>query len=76
MKSHDSRPLVLAIVTCFIVTLIAYANKPIVMYTLEGHHREFGVSNNETITPLWLVIIVAALFVYLFASIRCALSCG
>ena len=54
------------IVFLFLYTILVTV-KPGLMFTKEGLIRDFGIGyKNKTILPLWLTVIILAIFSYLF----------
>lgn len=58
---HHLKISILAIVIC---GLVFNETRPYFFYNELGEFKEFGLSNHETILPIWLALTIIGLFVY------------
>ncbi len=58
---------ILVLFICF--NLLLYRLKPNSMF-YKGRFRRFGLSNNETVFPFWLVSLIFGIFLYLFFILK------
>jgi hypothetical protein len=58
---HYLKISILAVVIC---GLVFHETKPHLFYNELGEFKEFGLSNHQTILPLWLALTIIGLFVY------------
>lgn len=57
----------ISILIFLIIICIIHYIKPLLIYDENGNFREFGVGyRHKTIVPIWLVVIISAIFSYLF----------
>tara|TARA_A100001015_G_scaffold317737_1_gene435490 strand:+ start:3645 stop:3890 length:246 start_codon:yes stop_codon:yes gene_type:complete len=50
-----------------VIFIILIINKPQFIFKKNGQPREFGIGyKNKTILPIWLAVIIIAIFSYLF----------
>ena len=60
--------LTLAIIIFILIFVVVNLVKPVFMYNEDGSLRTFGVGyRRKTIIPLWLVVIILAIFSYFSA---------
>ena len=63
---RNNIPLV-SIIIFLIIFVIVILTKPPLIFDKNGNPREFGLGyRNKTICPIWLVIIIIAIFILLF----------
>jgi hypothetical protein len=61
---HHNKVNVAIMIFIFLAFAIHY-NQPSLLYTENGGFREFGVGySHKTVLPIWLVIILSAIFSY------------
>jgi len=54
-----------AILLFVVLAFTIHYNQPVLLYTDDGGFREFGVGySHKTVIPIWLVIILLAIFSY------------
>tara|TARA_B100000902_G_scaffold398419_1_gene465096 strand:- start:1661 stop:1891 length:231 start_codon:yes stop_codon:yes gene_type:complete len=54
-----------AVLLFLLIALLIHYNQPPLLYTNEGGFREFGVGyTHKTVIPIWLVMILSAIFSY------------
>ena len=58
---------ILVLFICF--NLLLYRLKPNSMF-YKDRFRRFGLSNNETVFPFWLVSLIFGIFLYLFFILK------
>jgi len=62
---HNNKILV-SIILFILIFLIIILMKPTIIFDKNGKLREFGIGyKNKTILPIWLAIIIIAIFSYL-----------
>jgi hypothetical protein len=60
-----------AIVGLLVIILFVHWVKPLSVYDESGALREFGLgTKNKTVTPLWLVVILAAIASYSYCYLK------
>jgi len=60
--------LTFSIVIFMMVFLIIHFFKPSIVYNPDGSLRQFGIGyRKKTVVPLWLVVILLAIFSYTFS---------
>ena len=59
-----------AIFVFLFLYIILVTLKPGLMFTKEGHIRDFGIGyKNKTVTPVWLITIILAIISYLLVHV-------
>jgi hypothetical protein len=59
-----------AIIVFLFLYIILVTIKPGLMFTKEGHIRDFGIGyKNKTVTPVWLITIILAIISYLLLHV-------
>jgi hypothetical protein len=54
-----------AVLIFLVIALLLHYNQPSLLYTPDGGFREFGVGyTHKTVIPIWLVMILSAIFSY------------
>ena len=54
-----------AVLIFLVIALLLHYNQPSLLYTNDGGFREFGVGyTHKTVIPIWLVMILSAIFSY------------
>ena len=56
--------LIHSVIIYLIISYILYTSKNKYMFTDDGNFKQFGLKNNETIFPFWLVTLVLGISVY------------
>ena len=53
-----------------ILSFILYYLKPSFMFHNDGRFKDFGITHDKTIYPLWLVLLVSGIITYLVIIIK------
>ena len=65
---HNKRLQVALLIYIIVIAVIMFIN-PKFMYDREGRIKIFGVGDNKTLFPLWIIIFVIAVISYYVAEI-------
>tara|TARA_B100000902_G_scaffold396293_1_gene456932 strand:+ start:1618 stop:1842 length:225 start_codon:yes stop_codon:yes gene_type:complete len=52
------------------ILFLLYRTKPNQLYDGQGNLKQFGTGVGKTITPLWLVSLVAGLLIYVYITVK------
>ena len=56
----------ISIVFIVLLSVILYVKKPSVMFDSDGDFKQFGSSSGQTLYPIWLVVMVSSIVMYVF----------
>ena len=56
----------ITIVFIILLSAILYVKKPSVMFDSTGDFKHFGTSESQTLYPIWLVVMISSIVLYVF----------
>lgn len=58
------------LVIYILINIGIYYYKPSFCFNEDGGFKEFGVGDNKTIVPFWLITLVLSLFIYVYMCVK------
>jgi Na+/H+ antiporter NhaC len=56
----------ITIVFIILFSTILYVKKPSVMFDSSGDFKHFGTNEEQTLYPIWLVVMISSIVLYVF----------
>ena len=60
------RNVLTTIIFIVLFSVILYVKKPSVMFDSNGDFKQFGSGNDQTLYPIWLVVMISSIILYVF----------
>lgn len=60
------RNVLTTIIFIVLFSVILYVKKPSVMFDTNGDFKQFGSGNDQTLYPIWLVVMISSIILYVF----------
>ena len=60
------RNVFITIVFIVLFSVVLYVKKPDVMFDSNGDFKQFGSGEGQTLYPIWLVIMISSIILYVF----------
>ena len=60
------RNVLITIVFIVLFSVVLYVKKPDVMFDSNGDFKQFGSGPGQTLYPIWLVVMISSIILYVF----------
>ncbi len=60
------RNVLITIVFIVLFSVALYVKKPDIMFDSSGEFKQFGSGNDQTLYPIWLVVMISSIILYVF----------
>ena len=60
------RNVLITIVFIVLFSIALYVKKPDIMFDSSGNFKQFGSGNEQTLYPIWLVVMISSIILYVF----------
>ena len=60
------RNVFITIVFIVLFSIVLYVKKPQVMFDSNGDFKQYGTGENQTLYPIWLVVMISSIILYVF----------
>lgn len=60
------RNVLITIVFIVLFSVALYVKKPDIMFDSSGEFKQFGSGNDQTLYPIWLVVMISSIVLYVF----------
>jgi hypothetical protein len=60
------RNVFITIVFIVLFSIILYVKKPQVMFDANGDFKQYGTGEDQTLYPIWLVVMISSIVLYVF----------
>ncbi len=60
----------ITLVFIFLFSILLYVKKPEIMFDSSGNFKQYGTNTGQTLYPLWLVVTISSIVLYIFLVTR------
>ena len=60
------RNVLITIIFIVLFSVALYVKKPDIMFDSSGNFKQFGSGNEQTLYPIWLVVMISSIILYVF----------
>ena len=60
------RNVFITLIYIILISIVLYVKKPDVMFDSNGDFKQFGTGADQTLYPIWLVVMITSIILYVF----------
>ena len=66
MKLNIDKNVFIVIIYQILMSILLYIKKPPIMFNNDGSIKSYGTGKEQTLYPIWLVILITSMILYVF----------